>query len=295
MGRVRLSSLLLVALCASAVARVRAADSPSLERALPPARAAHAGVDAMLTTSPSGPTVSSLGGALRLAGDYRFPNGLGVSLEGGIASVSLDVERQRTRSGTFPGNLLLGLFFERRLRPQLELGANFRVGAPFALYPGGIDDNRLADLAYSMAASAQGFREPLIWQMNVVPVTLGAQATLQALDWLTLTGQLAPSYLISVNQRPSRVTVTSHVDAAATLQSLVVHVGVTHFVSALALENRHLDQLALRCGAGAVVSGQRWMLDLSIGLDAPYGAFESAPHPWWGVGIVTDLQFGAGR
>lgn len=295
MWRARPYGLLLVALYACAVARVRAADSPPLERALPSARAAHAGVDAMLTTSPSGPTVSSLGGALRLAGDYRFPNGLGVSLEGGIASVSLDVERQRTRSGTFPGNLLLGMFFERRLQPQLEWGVSFRVGAPFALYPGGIDDNRLADLAYSMAASAQGFREPLIWQMNVVPVTLGAQATLQVLDWLTLTGQLAPSYLISVNQRPSRVVVTSHVDAAATLRSLVARVGVTHFVSALALENRHLDQLALRCGAGAVVSGQRWMLDLAIGLDAPYGAFEGAPHPWWGVGIVTDIQFGAER
>src|SRR5690606_7284370 len=119
-------------------------------------------------------------------------------------------------------------------------------------------DNRLAELAYSMAASAQGFREPFLWQTNVVPLLLGARATLRARDWLTLTGQLVPSYLISVNQRPSRFAVATQLDAAAVAHWFVAHLGVTHFASTLALENRHLDQLALRGGAGASIDGLRW-------------------------------------
>jgi hypothetical protein len=292
-------ALLLTALSASLAARAEDAarasgGEPALEPVLPQRGGAHLGIEAAMTTSPNGPTVDTLGGALRLAGDYRFPSGLGVSLEGGVSTVSLEIEGQSPRQGTFFGNALLGVSFERWLRPGLNAGASLRVGAPLALYPGGIDDNRLAELAYMMAASAQGFRDPFLWQANVVPLVLSARASHSASEWLTLSGQLAPAYLISVNQRPSRLAVASQVDAAAVFQPLVAHVGLTHFISTLPLENRERDQLAVRFGAGALLHGQRYLLDLSIGLDNPYGAFQSDPHPWWGIGIVAEVSFGAG-
>jgi hypothetical protein len=291
-------ALLLAALSASLAARASeveraTAGGPALEPGLPQRRVAHLGVEAALTTSPNGPTVDSLGGAMRVAGDYRFASGLGVSVEGGVSTVSLEIEGQSPRAGTFFGNALLGVSFERSLRPGLDAAASLRVGAPLALYPGGIDDNRLAELAYGMAASAQGFREPFIWQANVAPLVLGVRAGLRANEWLMLSGQIAPAYLISVNQRPSRLAVASQVDAAAVFQPLVAHVGLSHFVSTLPLENRERDQLAVRLGAGVLLHGQRYMLDLSIGLDDPYGAFQSDPHPWWGIGIVADVEFGA--
>jgi hypothetical protein len=271
------------------------ADERHFEPAKPTRRAVQVGVDAALTTSPNGPTVSSLGGALSLLAGYRFASGIDVSLAGGVTAVSLDIEGQPTRRGTFPGNVLLGVAFERVLRSAFEVGASFRAGAPVALFPGGIDDNRLAELAYNMAASAQGFRGPFIWQTNVVPLVLGAHASLRPIEWLTLTARVNPAYLLSVNQRPSRLAVASQVDATAALHHLTGHVGLTHFASTLPLENRHLDQLALHFGAGAVMDGQRWMLDFSIGLDAPYGVLEEAPHPWWGIAIVGDAYFGSSR
>jgi hypothetical protein len=259
----------------------------------PPAQAqAQLGIAAAMTTSPSGPTVRSLGAALQLAGEYRFGSGLGLSIAGGASSVALDIEGQAPRSGTFPGNLLLGLSLERWLHPGLEGQASVRAGAPLALYPGGIDDNRLAELAYGMAASAHGFREPFLWQPNVVPVIVGARARLHALGWLTLGAQLEPAWLLSVNQRPSRWAHAAQLEAAASFQPFVAQLGLTHFASTLPLENRDRAQTALRGGAGALVHGQRVVLDVSIGLDGPYGALQSAPHPWWGIGVSADLSWG---
>lgn len=276
-------------LCTSLPARAAAPG------ASPQARAVQVSLDAALTTSPSGPTVSSLGVASRLAGAYRFASGLGVSLEGAASSVSLDIQGRSAQSGTFLGNLLLGLSFERGLAPGLAGGASFRAGVPLALYPGGIDDNRLAELSYAMAAASQGFRAPYVWQANVVPLVLGAHASWSALDWLTLDGRLAPAYLLSVNQRPSRWASSAQLDAIASHQSLFAHVGLTHFFSTLPLENRDRAQAALRLGAGALVRGQRYLIELSIGLDGPYGALQSSPHPWWGLGIAVDLSLGAER
>ncbi len=269
-----------------------AAPASAAEPPLPSQRAGHVGIDAALTASPHGPTVSTLGAALRLSAEYRFASGLGLSLAGGTSSVSLDVEGQRSRSGTFPGNVLLGVRLERAPFPGLQLGASLRAGAPLALYPGGIDDNRLAELAYAMAAAAQGFVEPFLWQPNVVPVVLGAQATLRTVDWLTMRAQLAPAHLISVNQRPSRWAIATQLDAAAAFRPFLAHVGLNHFASTLPLENRDRAQLALRAGAGALLDEQRVLLDVSMGLDDPYGAFQSAPHPWWGVSIVVESSFG---
>ena len=292
--RVFLASL--AAFSASSAAPALAeADAGRGEPEAPARRAGQVSLDSAITTSPNGPTVSAVGGALSARGGYRFESGLGVSLAGGLAALSLEVEGRSTRAGTFPSNLLLGVSFEPWHDRYLDAAVSFEVGAPLALYPGGIDDNRLADLAYTMAASAQGFRDPLLWQTNVVPIVLGAHASMHPLDWLTLTGQLAPAYLVSVNQRPSRLAIATYVDVAATVHSLVAHVALEHFASTLPLENRHLDQLATRLGAGAVVNGQRWMIDVSLGIDAPYGAFEEAPHPWWGIGIVGDVQFGEPR
>jgi hypothetical protein len=284
----------LAALCGSASAPVLADDEAG-GRQLEARRAIELSVDSAITTSPNGPSVSTLGGALSVGGAYRLENGLAVSIAGGITALSLAVEGQSTRAGTLPGNVLLGVSLEPWRARQIDAALSLELGAPLALYPGGIDDNRLAELAYTMAASAQGFREPFLWQTNVVPIILGVHATARAFDWLTLSGQLAPAYLVSVNQRPSRAAIMSRLDASATLRSLVARVGLTHFASALALENRHLDQLAAHLGAGAILDGQRWMLDVSLGIDAPYGAFEDAPHPWWGIGLVGDVQFGGQR
>jgi hypothetical protein len=163
------------------------------------------------------------------------------------------------------------------------------------LYPGGIDDNRLAELAYTMAVSAQGFRDPYVWQMNVVPLVLGARAAFRPLDWLTLAGELSPAYLVSVNQRPSRAAVLAAVDASAAVGQLLGHAGVNYFANSLPLENRELDQVALRFGAGAVLSGQRLLLDMAVGLDAPYGVLQTAPHPFWGICLVVSAGFGPNR
>lgn len=296
MGRHANVRFLLLALCSGVPARARdhGSDGSQPQREVTqPQRAARVKLATAMTTSPSGPTVRSLGAASRLAGEYRFASGLGVSLEGGASAVSLDLEGQGSRSGTFPGNLLLGLSFERWLQPRLQVAASFRAGAPLALYPGGIDDNRLAELAYAMAASAGGFREPYLWQANVVPLVAAARASFHPLDWLTLSGQLAPAHLLSVNQRPSRWASATQLDAAASFQPFVAHLGLSHFANTLPLENRDRDQAALRFGAGALVYGQRLMLDAAIGLDGPYGALQSAPHPWWGIGISADMSFGA--
>jgi len=280
--------------CLSALALALCGSLTSAQAA-PPAPALSLGLDTALTTSPQGPTVSTLGGAVSIAGAYRFAGGLGVSLVGGFTAVSLEIEGQSTRRGTYPGNLLLGASFDCSPLELLDTGVSFQLGAPLALYPGGIDDNRLAELAYTMAASAEGFRAPFLWQTNVVPFVLGARASFRALDWLTLTGHLSPAYLLSVNQRPSRLAVASGLDASVTLEPLMAHAGLWYFASTLPLENRQLDQLAARLGAGTSWQGQRLMLDLSIGLDAPYGAFESAPHPWWGLGVAADVHFGSVR
>jgi hypothetical protein len=258
-------------------------------------RAAHVGVDTAFTTSPHGPTVDTFGAALRLTGDYQFENGLGLTLEGGLVSTSLRVEEEPRRRGIFPGNVLVGASFVRRLASQLAAGASLRVGAPLALYHGGIDENRLAELAYTTATAAQGFREPFVWQMNVVPVVLGGSFVLRAPRWLLLTAELTPAALVSVNQRPSRVAVGAHHDAAATQGAFSGHLGLHYFASTLPLENRERDQLAVRFGVAALLGEQRLGIDVSLGLDDPYGAFRDDPHPWWGISVVGDVVFGRPR
>jgi len=257
--------------------------------------AAHVGLDAAFTTSPHGPTVDTFGTALRLAGDYHFENGVALTLDGGFVSESLAVEDDSPRHGVFPGNLLLGAAFERKLRAELDGALSLRVGAPLALYSGGIDDNRLAELAYTVASSAQGFREPFVWQMNVVPLVLGVAAAWHMPRWALLTAELSPSYLISVNQRPSRAALSAHLDWALQHGALIGHVGLNYFASTLPLENRDRDQLALRFGAAILVAKQRVGVDVSFGLDTPYGANQTDPHPWWGMALVVDSYFGPRR
>lgn len=289
MTRVRSSELLsLLFLSCLTASRALAADAASA----PPLRLR---IDTALSTSPSGPTVDTFAGVAQLGADYRFESGLGASLEGGLTALSLEVDAERARRGVFPGNLLLGVSLSRTLGAH-AFRARLQLGAPLALYPGGIDDNRLAELAYVVGAVALGFREPFLWQPNVVPLVMGADTTLRLLDGLTLRARLSPAYLVSVNQRPSRAALSAFVDAEAALgSSAFAHVGLAYFVSTLPLENRQRDQLALRFGAGAVALGQRWLFDVSLGLDAPYGAFEDAPHAWWGAGVSTELSFDGGR
>jgi hypothetical protein len=257
-----------------------------------PKRTGHAALDVAFTTSPHGETVSSFGAAFQLEADYRFANGLSAFLRGEFVSTTLDVAGTDPRAGTFPGNAFVGVSFVRELDDRLAFGGSFRAGAPLALYPGGIDDNRLAELSYTMAASALGFGDPFVWQTNAVPIVLAVDASHRPLDWLTLSVELEPAYLVSVNQRPSRAAFAAHFDAAAAVGAVLGHVGFNYFVSQLALENRHHDQLALRFGAGATLHGQRVLLDAVIGLDAPYGASQTAPHPWWGIILAFDATFG---
>lgn len=144
-----------------------------------------------------------------------------------------------------------------------------------------------------MASSAQGYREPFVWQMNVVPVVLGLGAVWNVSRWALFTIELSPSYLISVNQRPSRAAIGAHADWAFQQGWFVGHLGLNYFASTLPLENRDRDQLAVRFGAGMLLGEQRLGIDTSFGLDDPYGAFQNDPHPWWGIALVADTYFGA--
>jgi hypothetical protein len=286
----------LAVLACGTVARPAAAGDDAL--AEPPEaarRAVHLGLDVAVTTSPHGPTVDSFGIAPSLEGGYRFTNGLGLTLDGGLVSAALTVEDEPSRHGWFPGNALFGASFERRLFRSVEGRASLRAGAPLALYHGGIDENRQAELAYTMATSAQGFRDPYLWQMNVVPLLLGGSVTLRPVDWLLLTAKLEPGYLVSVNQRPSRVAIAAHLDATASYRAFTTHAGLYYFASTLPLENRDRAQLALRFGAGVIVDAQHLGVDVSLGLDDPYGAFQDEPHPWWGVSLVGALNVGPQR
>ncbi|HKO48474.1 MAG TPA: hypothetical protein VJV79_12165 [Polyangiaceae bacterium] len=239
--------------------------------------------------------MSSFGAALQLDADYRFANGIGALLRGGFVSTTLNVDGTAPRGGTFPGNAFAGITYARELGAGFDGRLSLRVGAPLALFPGGIDQNRLAELAYTMAASAQGYRDPFVWQTNALPVVVSAKTALLALDWLTLSFELEPAYVISVNQRPSRLACAAHFDATAVAGVIVGHAGFNYFLSSLALENHEFDQLALRFGAGTTLHGQRVLLDAAIGLDDPYGAFQSQPHPWWGIILALTANFGPSR
>jgi hypothetical protein len=217
---------------------------------------------------------------------------LGLALDAGVAGVSLDVEGRDSRGGAHAGNLLLGGSFTWTAAPALELRVCVRAGAPLATYPGGIEENRLAELDYLIALNAQGLREPFVWLTNVVPVVLDARAAWRAHPRLTLVGLLAPAALLSVNQRPSRVALSARADGFLSAGPIFGRLGVAYFLSSLALENAEHDQLSLGAGVGVEAAAQRLSLDLALGLDAPYGVGVPHPAPSWGIALVADLRFG---
>ncbi|MEZ4407758.1 MAG: hypothetical protein R3A52_14990 [Polyangiales bacterium] len=282
-----------VALALSALApAARADDLPADARATRErGYAARARVDVAVTAGPSGEGVSSFAAATRLSGGYRFSGGFGLTAALGFVGNAVSAEGQADRGGVRFGNALLGVDRALWLAPAFNLRAGLRVGAPLAVFPGGIAENRLAELSFTQAAVALGYRDPFVWEPNAVPIVLDLEGAWRASRHLTVEARVAPALLVSVNQRPTRLALAAGADAVLTVGPFVGHAGLSYFLRTLALENEHLDQLSAGLGAGVSIGAQRILLDATVALDAPYGIAVSGPRPSWGVALVADLRF----
>ncbi len=253
-------------------------------------------LEAALALEPSDAELDTWSLSLVVDARHTFRSGFDLGVVAGVSGMGIEVDGQPARSGVDVGNPVLAAGFSLALQPTLRLRAGLRAGAPLATFPGGIAENRRVEHAYRVANGAHGLRDPLVWEMNAVPIGLELSAWWAASSRASLEARVTTFYAVSVNARPSRLSVAAALLSRWTpLGPLHLEAGLCYFASQEPLMNAELDQLAAQVGAGVRLGHQLVLARFALSLDAPYGIAVDDPQATWGLMLATELAFGASR
>ena len=161
-----------------------------------------------------------------------------------------------------------------------------------ATYPGNIPDNRLVEFNYNNANCAYGWTDPHLWSMNIIPIVIDAQIAGVLTTDFKYDVNLSPSYLVSVNSRPSRVAFSATAEGDYSFSGIHLRAGAALFVSGLSIENNDYDQHSLWIGSNIRFLDTETRIDLHLNLDQPNGILSQGPKPTWGFVIqFQDIPF----
>jgi hypothetical protein len=128
--------------------------------------------------------------------------------------------------------------------------------------------------------------------MNILPIVINAQVAGTLADNFKYDVNLSPSYLVSVNSRPSRFAFSATVEGDYIFSGIHLRAGAASFVSGLSIENNDYDQHSVWIGSNIRLLGSETQIDLHLNLDQPNGILSKGPKPTWGVAIqFQDIPF----
>ena len=215
---------------------------------------------------------------------YSLGSNLDVAAQWGVAFLSLDRNGFDRERRVDAGNPLIAIRYRLSPRPNwMEYSLGLQAGAPLAVFPGNIPANRLAEFNYNCANSAHGWRNPFVWMMNVVPTMIDLRARGRIFDDLSWNLTLDPSYLISVNTRPSRFALSGLLELDFAVAGTHLLGGGSWFYSSLALENNDHDQRSVWLGAGVRALSGQFHIEINLNLDGPNGFASHSPKPTWAM------------
>ncbi len=251
-------------------------------------------LETALSLAPSDAEFDTWSLSLVLDARHTFRSGLDLGVAAGVSGMGLAVEGQPSRGGDDFGNVILAGGYSHALHPSLRLRAGLRAGAPLATFPGGIAENRRVEHAYRVANGAHGYRDPLVWEMNAVPLGLELSAAWVASPRALVEARVTPFYAVSVNARPSRISLAAVLSSRwMPVTPLHLEAGLSYFASQAPLMNEEQDQLAAQVGAGVKLGRQLVLARFALGLDAPYGITVDDPQATWGLMLAVEVVFGA--
>lgn len=163
--------------------------------------------------APASEEVSAASVSPILGARYTFANGFHIDTEVGLAALRLIRSGYGTTNNVRIGNpMLSGGYHGKSIDGQEHYEVNLRIGIPLATFPGNIPDNRLVEFNYNNANCAYGWKDPYLWLMNSIPIVIDAQVAGTLTNKFTCEGNLSPSYVRSVNSRPSRFVFSATVE-----------------------------------------------------------------------------------
>lgn len=240
-------------------------------------------VDVAFGSQPATNGAGSSSIALSAGAAFPLGNTLHLLAGGGMAlsSLHLDAGREGFTDLSF-GNPFLGLRYS--IDTAYGMSAELRVGIPLATLPGNIPDNKSREYTLNTANNITGWRNPYVWQMNIVPVSATYSAQLPLAEGLSLKTSVEPAFLLSVNRLPSRFALLAYGDVVWSMPSVDIVAGWTYYTQTESLENNNPDQHTAHLGAVVPLSGVgRLGLHSFVCVDAPYGLRADSPKSAWGV------------
>lgn len=236
--------------------------------------------------APSREEVSSTGLSLTLAIDWKTPSGWFFGATAGATFAHIDAPAFGSTSSLDPSNLALSGGIRVIDTHTFDLDLGLHLAAPLALFWGdSIQAKRTSEYNHLAASTARGQRDAWLWQMNTIPVGVTLDLDLRLNDHLDLILSAEPTALISLNSRPTRLALSSSLELRASWHPVELHLGWTHFVDTLALENLDHDQHAASLGLGLRLGEHELALTASLNLDGPWGIETGEAKPTWGLAL----------
>lgn len=239
-----------------------------------------------LSPAPSREEVSSTGLSLTLALDRERPSGWFFGATAGATFAQIDAPAFGSTSSLDPSNLALSGGIRVIDTPSFELELGLHLAAPLALFWGDdIQAKRASEHNHLAASTARGQRDAWLWQMNTIPVGVTLSLDLRLNDHLDLILSAEPTALISLNSRPTRLAMLSAVELRAAWHPIELHLGWSHLVNTLALENLDHDQHAVSLGLDLRLGEHELGLTTTLNLDGPWGVATGEAKPTWGLAL----------
>lgn len=242
------------------------------------------------TLTPNGENVSAFSISPLLEVKYFLGKNHFIGGQLGLTYVSLNRNGYENQTSFDIGNpILMAGFANHQLLNNLSADWIFKVGIPLATFPGTLSQNRLTEFNYNNANSSYGWRDPFVWLMNIVPIVGEANFRYSISRNVSFNIKAAPSYLISINSRPSRFALSSEIESSIDIENLTVRLGWASFYSGLSLENNLHNQNSLFIGCNFDMFNHNFETDFNLNIDRPNGILEETAKPFWGIVIKTGL------
>jgi hypothetical protein len=203
----------------------------------------------------------------------------------GISYLMLDREGFGEYSSIDVSNLIAGVgysFEDEEI--SLKSTVNFSIGVPIAFYKSSnIDDKKLTEFNYTSVISAQGWSNPYPWLINTCPFILSYMGSLQLSKFISIDYTLKPSFLLSMNDRPSGLGLQNMIKFGVNVRAYNAIIGFNNYYSTINLENNDHSQSSLL--GGASFRSESFLFEISVGLnlDAPNGILYDPPKTNWGI------------
>lgn len=242
------------------------------------------------TSSAKSGDVSALSVSPVIELSYRFDNNWKLSAKAGLSYLSLKRNVNQTESKISLGNTILSLGSENiKFIGEIDIALNINAGIPLATNPGSIPQNRLSEYNLNNANSAFGWREPLIWIMNIVPVSTEINLTKNLNGYISINAKFEPGYLISINSRPSRFSLLTITTLNFNFNPANLEIGWSSFYSGLSLENNNHVQNSVFAGITFKIADKDFGFSFNLNIDKPNGVMEKTTKPFWGVSLGTSF------